>query len=142
MKTMRTRIWGILLVLTMLLSLMPVTALAADGDAYDEWTNATSLPSRGMYKLTTNVTIADEVTVGGWASSRPESPTSTLTLDLNGYTVTATNGQAFFVQTSGGLTIEDSAGTGKITNASESTSSNLIHVNGGQFTLSGGTLEI
>ena len=141
MKTMRTRIWGILLVLTMLLSLMPVTALAADGDAYDEWTNATSLPSRGMYKLTTNVTNADEVTVGGWASSRPESPTSTLTLDLNGYTVTATNGQAFFVQTSGGLIIEDSAGTGKITNASESTSSNLIHVNGGQFTLSGGTLE-
>ena len=41
MKTMRTRIWGILLVLIMLLSLMPVTALAADGDAYDEWTNAT-----------------------------------------------------------------------------------------------------
>ena len=141
MKTMRTRIWGILLVLTMLLSLMPVTALAADGDEYDEWTNDTSLPSRGMYKLTTNVTIADKVTVGGWASSRPESPTSTLTLDLNGYTVTATNGQAFFVQTSGGLIIEDSAGTGKITNASESTSSNLIHVNGGQFTLSGGTLE-
>ena len=114
----------------MLMSLMPVTALAADGDAYDEWTNATSLPSSGMYKLTTNVTIADEVR-----------PTSTLTLDLNGYTVTATNGQAFFVQTSGGLTIEDSAGTGKITNSSESTGSNLIHVNGGQFTLSGGTLE-
>ncbi len=45
----------------------------------------------------------------------------------------------FFVQTSGGLVIEDSKGNGKITNQ-DAGSSNLIYV-GGSFELKSGTLE-
>lgn len=82
-------------------------------DGYTEWTDSTSLPSRGVYKLTTDVTLAAKVTVGSWASARPEVPTNTLVLDLNGHTITAANGEAFFIQTNGGLTIEDSAGGGE-----------------------------
>lgn len=72
----------------------------------------------------------------------PENPKSTLTLDLNGHTITTTSGKAFFIQATGGLTIEDSsaAGTGKITNAGGK-SGMLIQGNGGKFSMSGGTLE-
>lgn len=109
---------------------------------YEEWTSADSLPTSGKYKLMNPVTLPGKVTVGSWAISRPETPSDTLVLDLNGYTVTAAGGEAFFVQTAGGLTIEDSAGGGKITNAGISGSSKmLIQVNGGAFELKGGTVE-
>lgn len=117
-------------------------APAAAADGYKDWTSANSLPTSGTYRLTQDVTVQKEVTVGRWASSRPEKPTTILTLDLNGHTITATSGQAFFVQVSGGLVIEDSKGDGKITNAEASGSSKtLIQINDGSFELKGGTLE-
>lgn len=125
----------------------PVPMLAAapaqmDTSGYTEWTSIDSLPTSGKYKLMGHVTLSGKVTVGRWASSRPETPSDTLVLDLNGYTVTAAGGEAFYVQTAGGLTIEDSAGGGKITNAGVSGSSKtLIQVNGGAFELKGGTVE-
>ena len=123
-----------------LLTPAPVPAAATDG--YTEWTSTDSLPTSGTYRLTTDVTVTKETTVGGWASSRPETPAKVLTLDLNGHTITATGGQAFFVQVSGGLVIEDNKGGGKITNTEASGSSKtLIQINGGSFELKGGTLE-
>ena len=125
----------------------PAPMLAAapaqvEASGYEEWTSADSLPTSGKYKLMNPVTLPGKVTVGSWAISRPETPSDTLVLDLNGYTVTAAGGEAFFVQTAGGLTIEDSAGGGKITNAGISGSSKmLIQVNGGAFELKGGTVE-
>ena len=117
----------------------PTVLLDEPADGYTEWTSTDSLPTSGTYRLATNVTVTEKTTVGGWASSRPETPAKVLTLDLNGHTITATNGQAFFVQTSGGLVIEDSKGNGKITNQ-DAGSSNLIYV-GGSFELKSGTLE-
>lgn len=117
-------------------------APAAAADGYTDWASENSLPTSGTYRLTQDVTVQKEVTVGRWASSRPEKPTTILTLDLNGHTITAASGQAFFVQVSGGLVIEDSKGDGKITNAEASGSSKtLIQINDGSFELKGGTLE-
>ncbi len=108
--------------------------VAADG--YTEWTNANSLPVSGTYRLTTNVelktTFLDYPTVTG-----------TLVLDLNGYTITvAGNGQyAYFLNSrNASLTIEDSAGDGKITNKGAGSSKTLIQVNAGQLELKGGTV--
>lgn len=119
-----------------------VSVFAAD--PYTEWNDPDSLPTRGTYKLMTDVHISDKITVGSWASTPPAEPTSQLVLDLNGYTVTAEGGEAVFIQTNGGVTIEDSSAekTGKITNAGVTSSSKiLIQDNGGKFTLSGGILE-
>ena len=110
--------------------------VAADG--YTEWTSTDSLPVSGTYRLTGDVrletTFFDYPTVTG-----------TLVLDLNGHTITvAGSGQyAYFLNSrNASLTIEDSAGGGKITNAGVSGSSKtLIQVNAGQLELKGGTLE-
>ena len=110
--------------------------VAADG--YTEWTSTDSLPVSGTYRLTGNVTL--ETTFSGYPTV-----TGTLVLDLNGHTITvAGNGQyAYFLNSrNASLTIEDSAGGGKITNAGVSGSSKtLIQVNAGQLELKGGTLE-
>ena len=129
---MKKKILAVFLSLCMAMSLVPVGAMAAGEETYPDWTSTTSLPSQGTYKLTQNVTINGQVTVNG-----------TLTLDLNGHTITAANSYAFFVQASGSLEIDDSQGTGKVTNQGASGSSKtVIHVNGGgQFTLSGGCIE-
>ena len=122
--------------------MMAVVPVQVDESGYTEWTSTDSLPSSGKYKLMNSVTLSGDVTVGKWAGSRPGTPSDTLVLDLNGHTVTAAGGRAFFVQVTGGLTIEDSAGGGKITNAGVSDSmKTLVQVNGGAFTLKGGTLE-
>ena len=156
---MKKRLLASLMALCLIVGLLPTAALAAEepqeeeplasdpvpvaaADGYTEWTSTDSLPTSGTYRLATNVTVTEKTTVGGWASSRPETPAKVLTLDLNGHTITATDGQAFFVQTSGGLVIEDSKGNGKITNAEASGSSRtLIQVNNGSFELKSGTLE-
>lgn len=128
---------SIFVTVLMVVALMPSIVFA---DAtYQEWSKADSLPTSGVYKLTTSVTLSDKVTVGGWASERPEQPTKTLVLDLNGHTITASSKGAFYVQTSGGLTIEDSSaeGTGKIV----SNGSNEIIYVGGAFSMTGGTIQ-
>ncbi|PWL70340.1 MAG: hypothetical protein DBY25_08495 [Clostridiales bacterium] len=134
------RFLPLLLSLVLLISLSNMTVLAG-GQEYTDWASGTSLPSSGVYRLTTNVTLSQEVTIGSWGSSRPETPKSSLVLDLNGHTITAASGEAFFVQVTGGLTIEDNKGGGKITNAGAGSMKTLVQVNGGSFTMTGGTLE-
>ncbi|MBC8610467.1 hypothetical protein H8702_04940 [Massilimaliae timonensis] len=128
---------SIFVTVLMVVALMPSMVFA--DTTYQEWSKADSLPTSGVYKLTTSVTLSDKVTVGGWASERPEQPTKTLVLDLNGHTITASSKGAFYVQTSGGLTIEDSSaeGTGKIV----SNGSNEIIYVGGAFSMTGGTIQ-
>ena len=80
-----------------------VTVRSASADLTNEdwieWTNATSLPKAGKYKLMTNVTI-----------SATNKMTGELWLDLNGMTVTMT-GNAHAIETAGfNLVIDDLSG--------------------------------
>ena len=139
-KRSRITLCGIIAVIMAFAMAVPMSVSAADD--YQEWTSTNSLPTSGTYKLMGDVTLSGKVTVGSWASSKPENPAKILTLDLNGHTVTASEGEAFFIQTNGRLIIEDSADGGKITNdGATGSSKNLIQVNNGSFVLKGGTVE-
>lgn len=131
---MRKKVLPMLLALFMFVALLPVTVHAQD---YAEWNDSTSLPESGVYKLMTDVVLETEFS---------DYPTirGNVVLDLNGHTVkVAGYGQyAYFINSGGSLIIEDSVGSGKITNEGVTSSSKtLIQVNGGSFTLTGGTLE-
>ena len=125
---MKRRVFAAMIAVCMVFSLGAINALANDA-AYSEWTGETSLPTSGTYKLMNNVTLESEVTVS-----------KTLVLDLNGKTITTNDGQAFFVTSAGSLTIEDSDGAGKIVNT-DSGSSYLVQINGGEFYMSDGCIE-
>lgn len=122
----------------LILTLLPATALA--DDTYTEWTTEDNLPTSGTYRLETDVTLTKTITIGGWASSVPAEPARTLVLDLNGHTVTMDGGY-LYVQTNGGLTIEDSVGTGKITNEGATGYGAQLVMVAGAFTMTGGTVE-
>lgn len=122
----------------LILTLLPATALAAD--TYTEWTSEDNLPTSGTYRLEKDVTLTKTITIGGWDSSVPAEPAQTLVLDLNGHTVTMDGGY-LYVQTNGGLTIEDSAGTGKITNEGAAGYGAQLVMVAGAFTMTGGTVE-
>jgi len=127
------KLLSLVLVLAMVLS---VSSVAFAEDTYTEWTDNTTLPTSGTYKLMTDVTLNSKVTIGAWSGS-----TTTLKLDLNGYTVYAN--AELYVQNSGNLIIEDSSstGSGKITNSAASyTSGNVIYVKG-SCQIDGGTIE-
>lgn len=119
--------------LVMVMSI-PNIVSAAESE-YKEWTSVDSLPTSGTYKLMNDVTIETEFL-------KYPDISGDLTLDLNGNTVTikgdAVNG--LNIRKSGSLTIEDSAGNGKIVNGSDGVD-NLIYINGGNFVLKGGTVE-
>lgn len=106
-------------------------------DGYTEWATTNSLPTSGTYKLMDNVTL-------NTTFSEYPTVTGSLTLDLNGHTVTVGgNGQyAYFVNKENAkLIIEDTASGGKITNDGVEGSKVLIQVNKGSLDLKGGELE-
>lgn len=118
-----------------MVAMLTGTAFAAEG--YTDWSDPTSMPTSGTYRLTTNVDIS--TTFGNGIVIRDN-----LVLDLNGHTLTITGGafEAITVRSGDSLTIEDSSGGGKITNGSNASSINtLIYANGGSVTLKGGALE-
>lgn len=135
---MGRKLFTVFLVLSMVMVMMPTTAFAADDTEYVSWTDADSLPTKGVYKLNTDVILETEF------SSYP-TLTGDLTLDLNGHKITVAGyGQyAYYVNNkSYDLVLEDSAGGGIITNEGiTDTSRHLIQVNAGSLTLKGGTLE-
>ncbi len=99
------------------------------GTAYESLQDAIDAASSGeTIKLVSDVALDAQLTVS-----------NTVTLDLNGYTVTASDG----ISLSADLTVNDSStdGTGVITNAS--TSNDLITVNADDVTvtINGGTLQ-
>lgn len=91
-----------------------------------------SIPASGTYFLTQNVTLSSAVTVDG----------GTLTLCLNGYTVSRKGGRPFAVTNGGTLNICDCKGTGTIKGVAKTTTrGGLIDVSGGStLRLYGGTL--
>ncbi|MDO5415442.1 MAG: LPXTG cell wall anchor domain-containing protein [Bacillota bacterium] len=132
---MKKRLLAIIATVAMVVAMMPSMVF---GESYTEWTSDNSLPTSGTYKLTKNVTLTNNVTIGAWSGS-----TSTLTLDLNGYTVklTGSKNNILYVQNSGKLIIEDSVGTGKITNEGVTTTTNYVIQVKGSCEIKGGTIE-
>lgn len=115
--------------------------VAADEAVYSEWTNETSLPKSGTYKLMNSVVLSSEHTIGSWASPKPDEPSKVLTLDLNGCTITLEGDARLYVQVNGRLVIEDSVGGGMIVNTADAGfSKNMIEVVG-SFILRGGTVR-
>ena len=100
------------------------------------WTpvkSATSIPTSGTVYLTRNVSLGSAVTVKNGA---------TLTLCLNGFTVSRSGGRPFAVSGGGTLNICDCKGTGKIQGVNKNTArGGLIDVSGGStLRLYGGLL--
>ena len=101
------------------------------------WTpvkSATSIPTSGTVYLTRNVSLSSAVNVKNGA---------TLTLCLNGFTVSRSGGRPFAVSGGGTLNICDCKGTGKIQGVNKNTArGGLIDVSGGStLRLYGGLLS-
>ena len=148
---MKRKFFAAFLSLCMVMSLVPMTALAAE-ESWEEVSTAEGLSSAlvtgGNIKLTKNITVMDAQawTVGNGVK---------VVLDLNGYSITSTYNQGnyyLFTVNGGSLTLNDSSETrtGKIEiqNASQSyplhlrgTGSNFI-MNGGTITATEDALDI
>ena len=132
MKTNARKYISLLLALCMVMSLLPATALAADGNCtgdHNGWTPLTSLGGTltgGSYYLTGNLN----------ASSGQISVTGTVNLCLNGYTLYLSG--SYFRVESGSFTLCDCDGSGKITGGAAA--SPAVDINGGNFTMTGGSI--
>ena len=152
----RSRIVSILLVLMMLLTMVPITAVTANAA---EWTTVnsyeelqTAVKAKKEYiKLGRNIDTKDFHYSGGgldiadWLTFENQ----TCTLDLNGKTLsllTKMKNMPTFMRVYKGsnLTIKDSQGGGQITGEFENTGASdsyLIHMNQSSLTLEGGTFR-
>ena len=83
------------------------------------------------YYLTGPVTLTDEVTIG---------ENTDITLCLNGQTLTAAENKRFFT-VKGSLTLCDCDGGGTLTGGKGSGNGGAVYVNGGNFTMYGGTIS-
>ena len=112
---MKRKFFAAFLSLCMVMSLVPMTALAAE-ESWEEVSTAEGLSSAlvtgGNIKLTKNITVMDAQawTVGNGVK---------VVLDLNGYSITSTYNQGnyyLFTVNGGSLTLNDSSETrtGKI----------------------------
>ncbi|MCD7785801.1 MAG: hypothetical protein LUH18_09585 [Oscillospiraceae bacterium] len=134
---MKKRLLCILLSVLMVFSLLPAGAVATEeaGEtiSYTDWTATDSLPTSGTYRLTNNVTVSSGITVVSG---------NTLTLDLNGKTITGsslTDLKSLFT-VNGSLTLTDSSTekTGSITTGGKGYAVNVK--TGGSFTMNNGTI--
>ncbi len=149
MKRIRTRIGSILLSMALILTLLPVTALAEGkvaeitiSSATTSYTDAASFETavESMESGTeASIKLLDNVTINGTTTAAKVlaiQEGTTVTLDLNGYTLTVTTRLA----NSGALTVKDSSesGTGMI--VSNGTSGIYIGSNA-SLTVTGGTIQ-
>lgn len=130
MKTNARKYISLLLALCMVMSLLPATALAADGNCTGDHSGWKALSGSisslsGNCYLTGNVTVSKEIQTSG-----------DLTLCLNGHTLNL-SGKALFVD-SGSFTLCDCKGGGEITGGG--TSASAVKVNDGSFIMNGGTI--
>ena len=141
MQTTRTRVWSILLAFIMLLTMMPITVLATDTTAesgpVDDPTSTVSGPTGIDEKVTTlnsgNYILNGDVTLTDGALT--VSSGATVTLDLNGNTLTNKDGEhTIVVQSGGSLTIN---GTGTVDNVSHRRAA-IHNAEGGTVILNGG----
>ena len=132
MKINARKYISLLLALCMVVSILPATALAADGNCtgdHNSWTPLTSIGGTlndGSYYLTGNLN----------ASSEKISVTGTVNLCLNGYTLNLSG--SYFRVESGSFTLCDCDGSGKITGGAAA--SPAVDINGGNFTMTGGSI--
>ena len=136
---MKKRILSILLSLCMVLMLCPVTVFAANDDA----TALQNLLNGGG-----TVTLSKDYTIDTTLNVK-----NTVTLDLNGYTISMTgNDSVIQVRSGGNLTVKDSRPTATHTDASLPAGGVItrekisigggggVNVDGGSFTMNGGTI--
>ncbi len=146
-RTKPNRLLAVLVTVILMLSMLPTVAFAADGITYTDFPFAgmanQSLTFNGNNRLTKDLE---------WTPTKVQqmSAGQICRLDLNGHTLTIKSmngnpGNALFQVNGGTLIIEDSseAQTGRIlVDTGSSLSMNVVGVyNGGNFTMTGGTLE-
>ena len=125
---MKRKFFAAFLSLCMVMSLLPMTVLAADDTNTPSTQVATELPAADENGV---ITLKEDVTLG---TDRVDIDTSVSTIDLNGHTLTAQ------ISVNGNLTIKDGSknGKGKVT----STGNPTVLVNTtGNLTLDSGTIE-
>lgn len=129
-RSTKTKLLTALLTLCMLLSLVPMAAMAAEPPVQTASQLAAALENADCaeIKLGGNIETAEELAV-----------TRTVTLDLNGYTLTcsATDESIFRVRSSGNLTVKDSGTDGKIDGQNKNCA---VEVKGGALTLESGSI--
>ena len=128
--TIKTKLLTALLTLCMLLSLMPMSAFAADSTVSNEAELTAALENANCpeIKLGGNIETVKKLNVE-----------RTVTLDLNGYTLSrsSTNEDIVRVRSSGSLTIKDSGIGGKIDGQNKNCG---FDVNGGTLILESGSI--
>ena len=147
---MRSRIVSILLVLMMLLTMVPITANAAEWETvttYEQLAAAMTADSRRNVKLGCDIDTQKEN--GGMGIPESLDVKAQKQLDLNGHTLRmfsakTTVTKMIRVQSADLTVIDSSAGqTGRIFGTTDNESTYLIHVaEKGKFTLSSGRLEV
>ena len=134
---MKRRILSIVLTICMVLMLLPITVFAADSDA-TELQNL--LNNGGTVQLTRDYFIDTTLDVK-----------NTVTLDLNGHTITMTGSDGVIVVSWCNLTLQDSNKTathtdstlpagGVITGGNAMRGGGVYITNGGSMTMNGGTI--
>ena len=127
---MKKKLCSILLALTMVLTLLPVSALADEADTQ----SATSLPAadeNGVITLTENVELTNELNY-----------ITDVTIVLNGHTITRTNGQktALMITNGATMTIDGSVagsainGTIMVGYSNPTVTNGKLIINGGTYT--------
>ena len=136
---MKRRLLSILLALVLTLALLPTAALADGETGTVTWTeigpdNTGKLQTSGYYKLKENIYNLNGLDIG------PTSAGATITLDLNGHTLTGTNESLYtlWINQNTTLTLKDSAGGGKV--VSENGTAIFVSL-GSTFTMDAGEIR-
>lgn len=149
-KTIKIRIISLIISLSIILSMLPISALAVvdgvaviGGNGYDTLQAAFNAVTDGQtIKLLSNIYITNTVTV-----NEAEGNGKNFTLDLNGYTIDSGNKSAISHNGYGKMTIADSSGSknGKITSSNGDTAyaniGTIRFVGKGSIIMTGGTVE-
>ncbi len=111
---MKKKLLSTLLTLCLILVMAPVTALAADTAVTTEEALKAAVANGGSIMLDNDIAL----------TSRVEITSGTVTIDLNGHTISLAEGYSskgncmIMVSDGASLTLNDSVGTGKVTNTS------------------------
>lgn len=129
-RSTKTKLLTALLTLCMLLSLVPMAAMAAE----------TTVQTASQLEAALENADCAEIKLGGNIETAEELAVNrTVMLDLNGYTLTcsATDESIFRVRSSGSLTVKDSGTDGKINGQNKNCA---VEVKGGTLTLESGSI--
>ncbi len=152
---MRRQLLSAFLALFMVLTLLPVSAMAEstevkwgvaaeDGTKPVEWAGSGTLQdvvtyANGLSRGTAYIQLQSNVTAATTATFTQ----GTTILDLNGGTLSGSSSSGVITLSGGTLTIDDSSagGNGKVTSAAGADDIGTINVSGGNLVVAGGTVE-